>query len=113
MELLLCCEVATVRRALPDPNLLCDERVLHNLLTLEERCLPACSYFKCVQQDIKPFMRRMLATWMLEVRVSTTPPSPRYPPRHRYPTSLPPSRPLILLSSSPMSDTKPTSNPQP
>ncbi|XP_055508989.1 G1/S-specific cyclin-D2-like isoform X2 [Leucoraja erinacea] len=67
MELLLCCEVATVRRALPDPNLLCDERVLHNLLTLEERCLPACSYFKCVQQDIKPFMRRMLATWMLEV----------------------------------------------
>ncbi|XP_032895614.1 G1/S-specific cyclin-D2 isoform X1 [Amblyraja radiata] len=67
MELLLCCEVATVRRALPDHNLLCDERVLHNLLTLEERCLPACSYFKCVQQDIKPFMRRMLATWMLEV----------------------------------------------
>ncbi|XP_067915190.1 G1/S-specific cyclin-D2a isoform X2 [Heterodontus francisci] len=64
---LLCCEVETVRRALPDPRLLQDERVLHNLLLLEERCLPACSYFKCVQQDIQPFMRRMVATWMLEV----------------------------------------------
>ncbi|XP_078091611.1 G1/S-specific cyclin-D2a isoform X3 [Mustelus asterias] len=63
---LLCCELETVRRALPDPRLLHDERVLHNLLALEERCLPACSYFKCVQQDIQPFMRRMVATWMLE-----------------------------------------------
>ncbi|XP_069766004.1 G1/S-specific cyclin-D2-like [Narcine bancroftii] len=64
---LLCCEVEAVRRALPDPSLLRDERVLHNLLLLEERCLPVSSYFKCVQQDIKPFMRKMVATWMLEV----------------------------------------------
>ncbi|XP_059843468.1 G1/S-specific cyclin-D2a isoform X1 [Hypanus sabinus] len=64
---LLCCEVDSVRRALPDPHLLNDERVLHNLLVLEERYQPAGSYFKCVQQDIKPFMRRMVATWMLEV----------------------------------------------
>uniref|UniRef100_UPI00398F6856 G1/S-specific cyclin-D2a isoform X3 n=1 Tax=Pristiophorus japonicus TaxID=55135 RepID=UPI00398F6856 len=64
---LLCCELETVRRALPDPSLLHDERVLHNLLALEERCLPACSYFKCVQQDIQPFMRSTVATWMLEV----------------------------------------------
>ncbi|XP_010005477.1 PREDICTED: G1/S-specific cyclin-D2 [Chaetura pelagica] len=63
---LLCCEVDPIRRALPDPSLLYDDRVLHNLLTIEERYLPHCSYFKCVQKDIQPFMRRMVATWMLE-----------------------------------------------
>uniref|UniRef100_G1T9R9 G1/S-specific cyclin-D2 n=1 Tax=Oryctolagus cuniculus TaxID=9986 RepID=G1T9R9_RABIT len=63
---LLCCEVDPVRRAVPDRNLL-DDRVLQNLLTIEERYLPQCSYFKCVQKDIQPYMRRMVATWMLEV----------------------------------------------
>lgn len=58
----------TIIRARPDPNLLCDDRVLQSLLTIEERYLPQCSYFKCVQKDIQPFMRRMVATWMLEVR---------------------------------------------
>lgn len=70
---LLCCEVDPMRRALPDPNLLYDDRVLHNLLTIEERYLPQCSYFKCVQKDIQPFMRRMVATWMLEVRICWPP----------------------------------------
>lgn len=65
---LLCCEVDPVRRAVPDRNLL-DDRVLQNLLTIEERYLPQCSYFKCVQKDIQPYMRRMVATWMLEVGV--------------------------------------------
>ena len=64
---LLCCEVDPVRRAVPDANLLYDDRVLQNLLTIEERYLPQCSYFKCVQKDIQPYMRRMVATWMLEV----------------------------------------------
>ncbi|KAM8972934.1 G1/S-specific cyclin-D2 isoform 1-T1 [Pelodytes ibericus] len=64
---LLCCEMDTVHRAQMDPTLLFDDRVLHNLLTVEERYLPQCSYFKCVQKDIQPFMRRMVATWMLEV----------------------------------------------
>ncbi|XP_075066302.1 G1/S-specific cyclin-D2 isoform X2 [Mixophyes fleayi] len=64
---LLCSEVETVRRAQADPTLLFDDRVLQNLLTVEERYLPQCSYFKCVQKDIQPFMRRMVATWMLEV----------------------------------------------
>ncbi|XP_029453170.1 G1/S-specific cyclin-D2 [Rhinatrema bivittatum] len=64
---LLCCEPDAVKRALPDPSLLQDERVLHNLLSVEERYQPQCSYFKCVQKDIQPFMRRMVATWMLEV----------------------------------------------
>lgn len=79
-----------MRRALPDPNLLYDDRVLHNLLTIEERYLPQCSYFKCVQKDIQPFMRRMVATWMLEVGAGSpasstyvcpvlSPPHPFYP----------------------------------
>ncbi|XP_072241488.1 G1/S-specific cyclin-D2a isoform X2 [Leuresthes tenuis] len=64
---LLCLEMDTNIRARPDPNLLCDDRVLQSLLTIEERFLPQYSYFKGVQKDIQPFMRRMVATWMLEV----------------------------------------------
>ncbi|XP_028813642.1 G1/S-specific cyclin-D2a isoform X2 [Denticeps clupeoides] len=64
---LLCLEMDTIIRARPDPNLVCDDRVLQSLLTIEERFLPQGSYFKCVQKDIQPFMRRMVATWMLEV----------------------------------------------
>lgn len=64
---LLCLEMETNIRARPDPNLLCDDRVLQRLLTIEERFLPQYSYFKVVQKDIQPFMRRMVATWMLEV----------------------------------------------
>lgn len=64
---LLCFEMDTIIRARPDPNLLGDDRVLQSLLTIEERFLPQYSYFKVVQKDIQPFMRRMVATWMLEV----------------------------------------------
>lgn len=64
---LLCLEMDTIIRARPDPNLLADDRVLQSLLTIEERFLPQYSYFKVVQKDIQPFMRRMVATWMLEV----------------------------------------------
>lgn len=72
---LLCGEVEPVRRAVPDANLLHDDRVLQNLLTIEERYLPQCSYFKCVQKDIQPYMRRMVATWMLEVGLQAGAPS--------------------------------------
>lgn len=64
---LLCLEMDSVIRARPDPNLLADDRVLQSLLTIEERFLPQYSYFKGVQKDIQPFMRRMVSTWMLEV----------------------------------------------
>eukprot|EP00064_Thunnus_orientalis_P005326 superscaffoldBa00000515_g5340 len=64
---LLCLEVDIIIRARPDPKLLCDDRVLQSLLTIEERFLPQYSYFKGVQKDIQPFMMRMAATWMLEV----------------------------------------------
>ncbi|NXN08450.1 CCND3 protein, partial [Indicator maculatus] len=38
-----------------------------NLLSQEERYSPSVSYFQCVQREVKPYMRKMLAFWMLEV----------------------------------------------
>lgn len=66
---LLCCEVETIRRAYPDTNLL-NDRVLRAMLKTEETCAPSVSYFKCVQREIVPSMRKIVATWMLEVRGS-------------------------------------------
>ncbi|XP_045414192.1 G1/S-specific cyclin-D1 isoform X2 [Lemur catta] len=63
---LLCCEVETIRRAYPDGNLL-NDRVLRAMLKAEETCAPSVSYFKCVQKEILPSMRKIVATWMLEV----------------------------------------------
>lgn len=63
---LLCLELDSNIRARPDPNLLCDDRVLLSLLTIEEGFQPTY-YFNKVQKDIQPFMRKMVATWMLEV----------------------------------------------
>lgn len=64
---LLCCEMETIRRAYPDANLL-NDRVLRAMLKAEETCSPSVSYFKCVQKEILPSMRKIVATWMLEVR---------------------------------------------
>ncbi|XP_051976663.1 G1/S-specific cyclin-D2-like [Xyrauchen texanus] len=64
---LLCLEKDTNMRAQRDPNIFCDERVLQSLLTAEDRYVPQGPYFDCVQKDILPYMRRMVATWMLEV----------------------------------------------
>ncbi|XP_064594661.1 G1/S-specific cyclin-D2-like [Liolophura sinensis] len=64
---LMCYESNRIPRAYEDPVLIKDDRVLHNLLTTEDRYLPTPSYFSCVQTDIKPYMRRMVAQWMLEV----------------------------------------------
>ncbi|XP_060621462.2 G1/S-specific cyclin-D1 [Anolis sagrei] len=63
---LLCCEVETIRRAYQDANLL-NDRVLQAMLKAEETCSPSVSYFKCVQKEILPYMRKIVATWMLEV----------------------------------------------
>ncbi|XP_032494749.1 G1/S-specific cyclin-D1 isoform X1 [Phocoena sinus] len=63
---LLCCEMETIRRAYPDANLL-NDRVLRAMLKAEETCAPSVSYFKCVQKEILPSMRKIVATWMLEV----------------------------------------------
>ncbi|XP_030076462.1 G1/S-specific cyclin-D3 [Microcaecilia unicolor] len=65
---LLCAEVpGRALRAGPDPRLLLDRRVLQNLLEQEDRYSPRTTYFQCVQQEIKPPMRRTLAIWILEV----------------------------------------------
>lgn len=65
---LLCCETTeNENRAYADPALLGDERVLQNLLKTEERYAPSSSYFECVQRDISPLMRKIVAEWMLEV----------------------------------------------
>lgn len=80
MELLCCEGTRHAPRAGPDPRLLGDQRVLQSLLRLEERYVPRASYFQCVQREIKPHMRKMLAYWMLEVppgRVSPPPSPPR------------------------------------
>ncbi len=65
-QLLLCCEVDSIRRAHQDVNLL-NDRVLHTMLRAEENYLPSPNYFKCVQKEIVPKMRKIVATWMLEV----------------------------------------------
>lgn len=64
---LLCCETEHECRAYTDPVLLNDERVLQNLLDREERYCPSSSYFQCVQKDLTPQMRRIVAEWMMEV----------------------------------------------
>ncbi|XP_062317494.1 G1/S-specific cyclin-D1 isoform X1 [Osmerus eperlanus] len=63
---LICCEVETIRRAYQDSNLL-NDRVLQKMLKAEDNYLPATNYFKCVQKEIAPYMRRIVSTWMLEV----------------------------------------------
>lgn len=65
-EKLLCCEVDSIRRAHQDVNLL-NDRVLLTMLKAEEHYLPSPNYFKCVQKEIVPKMRKIAATWMLEV----------------------------------------------
>ncbi|XP_036386624.1 G1/S-specific cyclin-D3 [Megalops cyprinoides] len=58
---------ATAIRACCDPSLLEDSRTLQNLLALERRHWASQSYFGTVQTDIQPYMRRILAVWMLQV----------------------------------------------
>jgi hypothetical protein len=68
---LLCYEPGSDYRAYPDPVLLNDERVLQNLLQMEERYCPSSSYFKCVQKDLTPQMRTIVAEWMMEVSLKS------------------------------------------
>lgn len=64
---LLCCETESVTRAYEDPILLEDSRVFENLLVLEDRYVISSCYFKCLQTEIKPYMRTIIAEWMQEV----------------------------------------------
>ncbi|XP_059145794.1 G1/S-specific cyclin-D2-like [Physella acuta] len=67
---LVCCETdisGKPQRAIQDPVLLNDKRVLANLLSTEDKYLPHTCYFNCVQTDIQPYMRKMVTEWMAEV----------------------------------------------
>ena len=51
-----------------DPSLVADTRVLSNLIRTESRYLPKYpNYFKTVQVEVKPHMRKIVSDWMLEV----------------------------------------------
>lgn len=45
-----------------------DPRVIRNLLALERLSIPHLDYFRLVQSDLKPYMRKIVTTWMLEVK---------------------------------------------
>ncbi|XP_076362945.1 G1/S-specific cyclin-D2-like [Tachypleus tridentatus] len=69
MEELLCFEKKVERKtctASPEPKLTSD-RVLQNLLQLEEKYCTTSSYFTCFQSDIKSYMRGKVTDWMWEV----------------------------------------------
>lgn len=53
-----------------DPAMASDPRIIANLLALERSTMPHCDYFRHVQRDIQPFMRKVVTTWMLEVRLA-------------------------------------------
>ncbi|KAF0295468.1 G1/S-specific cyclin-D1 [Amphibalanus amphitrite] len=44
-----------------------DDRVLESLLRTEHSYMPGGSYFQTTQNDIQPYMRKMVTSWMLEV----------------------------------------------
>ncbi|CAG9761950.1 unnamed protein product [Ceutorhynchus assimilis] len=54
-------------RAVKDRAIFKDDRVINNLLNDEVFYVPSCDYFTKVQNDIQPFMRKVVTTWMLEV----------------------------------------------
>ncbi|XP_066916799.1 G1/S-specific cyclin-D2-like [Clytia hemisphaerica] len=58
---------SSVQRTYLDKNLIKDGRVLDRLLKIEDHYIPRCDYFKIVQKEIKPFMRKLVVTWMFEV----------------------------------------------
>lgn len=64
---LLCLEKAGLLCAVDDPVFTNDERVLQNLYFLEKQYQPKFAYFKCVQTEITPDMRVIIAEWLLEV----------------------------------------------
>ena len=72
---LICGEGYEIKRAFEDPVLIKDSLILETLLITEERDmenLPSSNFFDChdgphKERDIKVFMRKIVANWMLEV----------------------------------------------
>lgn len=69
METLLCTEIMSsgVKCATVDPVIHNSKRVISNLLAQQVNSLPECDYFNTIQTEIKPFMRKVVTNWMLEV----------------------------------------------
>lgn len=61
------CETADNNFAEKDNAISQDPRILRNLLALERATIPHVDYFRIIQGDLKPFMRKIVTTWMLEV----------------------------------------------
>lgn len=69
-NVLFCAENMTapvVRKAYVDPTLMNDNRVLATMLRLEDSYLPDAYFTNGSNKEIKPFMRKIVATWMYEV----------------------------------------------
>ena len=67
---LLCAEQpmdTSSRLAQNDAVIFRDDRVLESLLRTEHSYMPGGSYFQTTQNDIQPYMRKMVTSWMLEV----------------------------------------------
>ena len=56
-----------IQKTFLDSNLLSDNRVLDSLMKLEEHYTPSSDYFKIIQKEITPYMRRLVVQWMFEV----------------------------------------------
>uniref|UniRef100_A0A6P7GFV0 G1/S-specific cyclin-D2-like n=1 Tax=Diabrotica virgifera virgifera TaxID=50390 RepID=A0A6P7GFV0_DIAVI len=67
MELICTENLENTCRATRDKAIFHDIRVLNNLLNEEVFSIPKCNYFEKVQNDVQPFMRKVVTTWMLEV----------------------------------------------
>ena len=72
---LLCGENYFIKRAFEDPVLIKDQNVLETLFVTEEKdmgSLPDTGFFDKIAKtgvpsEIKPFMRKIVGNWMLEV----------------------------------------------
>lgn len=67
---LFCAEAMTapvLRKAYVDPKLIQDNRVMATMLKLEDMYIPDSYFTNGSKKEIKPFMRKIVATWMFEV----------------------------------------------
>ncbi|XP_056642350.1 G1/S-specific cyclin-D2-like [Diorhabda sublineata] len=67
MELTCTENFSNAARASRDKVIFNDIRVINNLLNDEMFSIPKCDYFQTIQNDLQPFMRKVVTTWMLEV----------------------------------------------
>ncbi|KAK5643839.1 hypothetical protein RI129_007684 [Pyrocoelia pectoralis] len=67
MELSCTENPSLVNFAQKDPTIFGDRRVIENLLKDETKYVISCDYFNDVQIEIQPYMRNVVATWMMEV----------------------------------------------